>query len=433
MKSWLTSLAQKILRTPPVATETSWRAEDFRATPEQPVASDPWASDKIADKLNQNSTLAPAGLAEAMPAAGQTHGLQQQLALELHLSAEQPSQPAEGNSREMAAPPHERDASPEGAPVSAPLHHVESLAAAAPEAEVVSAQMSRLESVEVNVAAAGLQCAAPDSIAGLGENLPQGNLTANERGVSAGSEAAHSPHRFTHLDDFAPGGWVSTPDAITVSDDDNFELPDYDPDLSQRLGDDDWAARAPQDALARQRAAMIAALLDVPSRHEERAAVQWLEGFFLEHHWPATFRAIKTIALEGLDFRTLQAMARLKEIWADTPEWWLLRSKTNRDNLFKRLPRGDIALTWRIALSICRARCDFPPDNMIDEDWLSEWYALSPAEPGAISFPAFLHVKAQTMLVEALHEGLVSKGHEYEPPSPGASPTGSAPTDTFGS
>ncbi len=201
---------------------------------------------------------------------------------------------------------------------------------------------------------------------------------------------------------------------------DEFELPDYDPDLTQRLGDAEWAAKAPRDSLARQRAAMIAALLNVTSRHEAEAALKWLEWFFLEHRWSATFRALETAALDGLDFPTLQAMAALKQIWAERPEWWLRRIRIVRANLggtaTERLPRGDTALSWRLARRICLARCDFPPEEMIDPDWLAEWYALSPNEPGASFFSAFLDEKTESMLAEALHEGLIAKARDYEPP-----------------
>jgi hypothetical protein len=116
-------------------------------------------------------------------------------------------------------------------------------------------------------------------------------------------------------------------------------------------------------------------------------------------------------------------MAALKDIWAERPEWWLRRIRISRANLggtaTERLPRGDVALSWRLARRVCLARCDFPPEEMINPDWLAEWYALSPNEPGASFFTAFLDEKAKAMLAEALHEGLVAKAHDYETPSQG--------------
>ena len=231
-------------------------------------------------------------------------------------------------------------------------------------------------------------------------------------------EPPAAPTVFTDWDDFAPVDPLPQP-VVAASPRDDFDLPDYDPGLSQRLGDANWAAKAPKDSLARQRAGMIAALLEITYRHEAEAALQWLEDFFRGHRWAATFRAIENAALEGLDLPTLQAMAELKEIWAERPEWWLRRVYTTRGNAggtpTEQMPRGATALSWRLARRICLARCDYPPDEVIDSDWLAEWYELPPNAPGAGFFTAFLEEKAGTLIEEALHEGLTAKAREREP------------------
>ncbi|MFN7633657.1 MAG: hypothetical protein ACK5PI_02910, partial [Acetobacteraceae bacterium] len=134
---------------------------------------------------------------------------------------------------------------------------------------------------------------------------------------------------FPDWDDVTPAE-PSPAAAPSAAWDDAFDLPDYDPDLSQLLGDAGWAAREPAESLARQRAGMIAALLDVTSRREAEAAMHWLEAFFREQRWASTFRALETAALEGLNFPTLKAMAELREIWAERPEWWVRRVNTTR-------------------------------------------------------------------------------------------------------
>jgi len=249
---------------------------------------------------------------------------------------------------------------------------------------------------------------------------PARSASLNGIGIHDRPEA---PAPSADWDDFKPVDAALPSAASAGFHDDGFDLPEYDPGLSQRLGDAEWAGNVPRDSLARQRAAMIAALLDVTSRHEAETALQWLEAFFLEHRWSATFRALETAALEGLDFPTLQAMAALKDIWAETPEWWLRRIRITRANLggtaTERLPRGDTALSWRLARRICLARCDFPPEEMIDPDWLAEWHALSPNETGASFFTAFLDEKVGAMWAEALHKGLAAKAYDYEPPSLG--------------
>jgi hypothetical protein len=54
---------------------------------------------------------------------------------------------------------------------------------------------------------------------------------------------------------------------------------------------------------------------------------------------------------------------------------------------------------------------------MIDPEWLAEWYALPPLAPGAAFFTAFLQEKTETILARELHEGLMVKEREYDPPA----------------
>lgn len=253
-------------------------------------------------------------------------------------------------------------------------------------------------------------------------SLPATAPTAHELGRPAPPEAgtpAPPLAAFTDWDDFGSTEESPAPTepAPTVTDD--FELPDYDPALSQRLGDATWADPAPPAARARQCAAMIAALLDVTSRQEAQAATSWLEAFFLEHRWPATFRAIEIAALDGLDFPTLRAMAALREVWADRPEWWLQRIRTTSFNIggtaTTRMVRGDIALTWTLTRRLCLARQDFPPEDIIDPEWLAEWCALPPMARGALFFTAYLQEKVDGALAAELHDGLTAKAHEDEP------------------
>ena len=43
-------------------------------------------------------------------------------------------------------------------------------------------------------------------------------------------------------------------------------------------------------------------------------------------------------------------------------------------------------MTWRLAHDICQNRGEFPPESMIDEDWVDEWYDLRIGEAGYFSF-----------------------------------------------
>lgn len=394
MKSWLRRLANSFSRKPERAAETTWHAEDFRPAPERPAPLDPWAAELAVATLREATAppTIPPPISAPLPG------------LEVPAPEEVTAQIASGCaalSQDATSWP-ERDTSHS---YTSPL----------PESFPPESNAPALDWFEPEASQPHASATADNDI------LPNG--TAPDVIQSAPHDASAAPVCLADWGDFdaidpPPGFAAST---VTLSDE--FDLPDYDPDLSQRLGDAEWAAKAPRDSLARQRAAMIAALLDVTSRHEAETALQWLEAFFLEHRWSATFRALETAALEGLDFPTLQAMAALKDIWAERPEWWLRRTRTVRANLggtaTERMPRGDTALSWRLARRICLARCDFLPEDMIDPDWLAEWYALSPNEPGASFFPTFLAEKVQALLAEALHEGLIAKARDYEPPSQG--------------
>jgi hypothetical protein len=192
----------------------------------------------------------------------------------------------------------------------------------------------------------------------------------------------------------------------------DFDLPEYDPELSQKLGVDDPAEVAPPLIRARERAALIAALLDAATRQEQGVALTWLVDLFMRYRSGATFQAIETAAFEGLDFPTLKAMAELREIWADRPDWWVCRFRQRSSDSWNsgayQMPNGATALSWTLARRICLARSDLPPEDMIDEDWLGEWFALPHGAPGFVSFTAYLHDKISREAARLLAEGLQS-------------------------
>lgn len=487
MKSWLRKLANSFSRQPEPVAETTWHAEDFRAAPDRPAVADPWAPDAAPTALRERPAPAPdvAPLMQPAPArelppradpqrtgptieaAGSARndaGDEGALLQTQGTSPEPPPSPA-GPPWSATALPRTEPADAEPA-AEAPPDAVEAddgpmaparaassgamaaashaAAVAPPEPEACAAALQDEEAPQSRDGAGatapeaeGDDIASPGPLdAPQGKDVPQAasdeefaweDVTPPASAVSftgiSDPDRPQGTAPFTDWDDFAPGDPAPPPPVSASAYNDDFDLPEYDPGLSQRLGDAEWAAKAPRDSLARQRAGMIAALLDVTSRREAEAALQWLEAFFLEHRWSATFRALETAALEGLDFPTLRAMAALKDIWAERPDWWLRRIRTNRATLggtaTERLPRGDTALSWRLARRICLARCDFPLEEMIDPDWLAEWYALPPDDPGASFFTSFIDEKAAAMLAEALHEGLAAKASEYEPPSQG--------------
>jgi hypothetical protein len=188
------------------------------------------------------------------------------------------------------------------------------------------------------------------------------------------------------------------------------DLPNYDPTLNQRLGSEEWAIFDPSRGEAKQKAAKIAMLLDVTTRRELNAAVAWLSALFMEHPRPATFLALERAALEGLNFATLRDMAALRALWAQHTEWWVCRVLPRHvckgPTRLSRLAHGATALSWALARRICLARADYPVEQMIDPDWLGEWYRLRP-EPGTpVSFVTFIEDKIANETARQTHIGL---------------------------
>ncbi len=188
-----------------------------------------------------------------------------------------------------------------------------------------------------------------------------------------------------------------------------LDLPDYDENLSQRLGSEVWAKQFPDAARARERAAQILALMDFPTRTDQVAALAWLEDFFTRRPAAATFRAIERAALGGLDWPTIRAMDALREVWEERPEWWVCRVvRPGTGNGFAttaRLANGPTALTWTMARRICEARAHFPPESMIDPDWLADWHGLPREGPSAISFAEYAAQRVAEEPTRRLEEG----------------------------
>jgi hypothetical protein len=199
----------------------------------------------------------------------------------------------------------------------------------------------------------------------------------------------------------------------------DIDLPEYDPQLSQRLGSEDWAETTPPRTRARARAAAIAALLEINSRAELTASLSWLEDFFLRRDASSTYRAIERAALEGLDFPTLRAMDALRQYWEERPEYWVYRTPFSRTFASTTgtmsLANGPSSLTWVTARLVCLARADWPPEDMIDPDWLDEWFALPRGQQTPISFAQFVGDRVTYDMAYLLDEGLAARAQADDP------------------
>ncbi|MGC2461071.1 MAG: hypothetical protein WA446_08890 [Steroidobacteraceae bacterium] len=199
----------------------------------------------------------------------------------------------------------------------------------------------------------------------------------------------------------------SSSDQAFIEPDITDELFDYDPQAHQQPWEDrDAGHHVDENATrrARGKAAIVASLLDVTNRQEQKTAVSWLIELFLQQSHPATFRAVKEAASDGLTPAQLRAMIALRLIWAERPDWWVGRYGLSRD--IRLLRPGSATISWRLAQRICSARCDYEPEDMIDDGWFDEWLALPRGIPGYPLFAAYVDTKVSDMESQLLYEGL---------------------------
>lgn len=182
---------------------------------------------------------------------------------------------------------------------------------------------------------------------------------------------------------------------------------EFDPGARQRP----WEpTEEDEDAIAHAKAGIkagaIGSLVDVTTMYDQKRLLNWLTELFSHLSHPSTFLAIKRAALGGVSEETLRAMVALRQCWLEHPEWWVGRYGFRRE--VNTLQSGRTALTWVLARRICEARAEYPPDAMIDPEWLDEWYELRWDEAGYYSFPSYVAVKVESTGAIILDQALAS-------------------------
>lgn len=118
----------------------------------------------------------------------------------------------------------------------------------------------------------------------------------------------------------------------------------------------------------------------------ERAdALAYLADLFEHLQHPATYRAIERLSPQ-LNIDIIKTMVELRAIWLDNERWHFYRY---RHEIIRTGSRTG-GFTWKLAYRLCTIRSDYPPDMMIDDDWITEWLHLKPGAPGYHSFAAFV-------------------------------------------
>ncbi|MCY4311183.1 MAG: hypothetical protein OXC54_07735, partial [Rhodospirillaceae bacterium] len=172
---------------------------------------------------------------------------------------------------------------------------------------------------------------------------------------------------------------------------------------------EDWLTLVPEDGTtvglrkAREKAANIAPRLRISRSADVDIAVDFLVEFFLDHPHPATFRAIADAADNGLDLPLLKSMVALRSAVVERGDFLVGRYSADR-SIAPLNQKG--AFTWALARRICLAQADYPPDTMIEEEWLDEWFLLRPGDLGYLSFLAYIDLRITHHEHRLLNDGL---------------------------
>ena len=190
------------------------------------------------------------------------------------------------------------------------------------------------------------------------------------------------------------------------------DIPEFDEDAQQTPWEIEPEEERPLLRRARDKAADLVSLLYLTSRDDQEIALTYLTDLFEQPDYshPSTFQAIKRIASDRLDFETLKAMVELRSIWRQRMDWW--KGRYSRRYRVRRLSNGATAFTWVAAHRVCLERKDYPPEMMIDDDWIDEWLRLPPwaSRDYYMSFFSYIDVKIQNLDAELLDYGLSQRG-----------------------
>ena len=134
----------------------------------------------------------------------------------------------------------------------------------------------------------------------------------------------------------------------------------------------------------------------------------YLTDLFEHLPHPATYAAIRRLA-PYLDVDTIRAMVEFRDAWLQNDSWHLHRY--GREIAVAGTHTG--GFTWKLAYRLCESRSEYPPDMMIDDDWITEWLHLQPGAKGYYDFAAFVARKLERD--DGLHVAL-SQYELYEDP-----------------
>jgi hypothetical protein len=219
-----------------------------------------------------------------------------------------------------------------------------------------------------------------------------------------------APNDFSDLDldDLSDADYESDKFRIDDAKLESFEVEAGVDDFEEDAYQDPWLSPVEEgnDAaltrLARSKASKIASLLVVGRADKFDNTLNFLEEFFLDYPHSSTFGAINDAAEQDLDMPMLRSMLELREAVADQPEFLVCRYGYHHGIIRLRQP----TISWRLARLVCTVQFHLPPDLMIEEKWLDEWFLLRPGDLGFKSFPKYVELRIQQQDDRLLDDGL---------------------------
>lgn len=169
-------------------------------------------------------------------------------------------------------------------------------------------------------------------------------------------------------------------------------LPLFIPNAATNPFDFDTFVQSKDDHIQR-RSRWLTDLLDIFGGRERRYFTLKFNELFSVYSGQSTFKKLAELALDGFSADDIWLAYELKEIWSNTPVWWVRRGR-GVAQFWNR------SLSWTRAAKLCARRKGLPSEHVIDPEWFEEWRRLPSYDPLHSSFLDFVEAR-----VEAFDDG----------------------------
>lgn len=171
----------------------------------------------------------------------------------------------------------------------------------------------------------------------------------------------------------------------------NFALEWFTPKPAQRRVWDDELSRA--ETLRHRHARWMVELLDLPEPRERHRTLLFFEDLFGQCSAHQTFRALRAIAAEGTEARTMVAGCRFR---LDALEHtFLLATRLAGGGAGIPVGRRENLISWRRACRMAALAGGDDPLDHLDDAWVDEWLGARGDDPACLRFIDFFEAKLE--------------------------------------